>query len=472
MPDQRKFYCLDFFPYPSGAGLSVGHGRNYVPSDVVARYHRTRGEAVLHPMGWDAFGLPAENEAMKRGVHPAESTTRYAANYKRQLELLGCSYDWDREINSSAPIYYRWNQAFFLMLVRRGLAYRADAPVNWCEICRTVLAPEHELALAVSTREQRSEVRSTIERATQHSDLERRSGDPDGVATGATAALPDGSRVPIYVADFVLADYGTGVVMGVPAHDARDFAFARRLGLPIRRVIAPCDADLPDALPLTEPGVVVGSGRFSGMDSATAQVAIAAWLEDAGVGRRAVHYRLRDWLVSRQRYWGTPIPIVHCPACGVVPVPEEELPVILPAIADYRPRGDGRSPLANVPAFVATSCPRCGGEAERETDTMTGFVCSSWYALRFADPHNERVPFAPEQVSRWLAVDLYIGGAEHAVSHLLYARSWTKALADEGLIDFREPFPKLRSQGVLHVRDQETGSVERMSKSKGNVVTG
>ena len=565
-PDQRKFYCLDFFPYPSGAGLSVGHGRNYVPSDVVARYHRMRGEAVLHPMGWDAFGLPAENEAMKRGVHPAESTARYAANYKRQLDLLGCSYDWDREINSSDPSYYRWNQAFFLMLYRRGLAYRADAPVNWCESCRTVLAaeeiesgrcwrcrqpvvrrkraqwyirvtayadeldaalehldwpdhiltmqrhwigrhegveielplvgqadlrlsvfttrvdtlfgvtfvalaPEHDLALAVSTPARRAAVHAAIERAAQRSDVERRSGEPDGVATGAIVVLPDGSKVPVYVADYVLADYGTGAVMGVPAHDARDLAFARRQRLPIRSVIAPTSGASADSLPFTEEGFLVDSAVFSGMATATAQGAIAGWLEAEGMGRRAVHYRLRDWLVSRQRYWGTPIPIVHCPACGEVPVPEVELPVMLPSVADYRARDDGRSPLANVPAFVATSCPRCGGEAERETDTMTGFVCSSWYALRFADPHHGNAPFAAEQVRRWLPVDLYIGGAEHAVSHLLYSRFWTKALADEGLIDFREPFPKLRSQGVLHARDTETGAIERMSKSKGNVVT-
>jgi leucyl-tRNA synthetase len=565
-PGERTFYCLDFFPYPSGAGLSVGHGRNYVPSDVIARYHRMRGEAVLHPMGWDAFGLPAENEAIKRGVHPAESTARYAANYKRQLELLGCSYDWDREINSSDPAYYRWNQAFFLMLYRRGLAYRADAPVNWCSSCQTVLAaeeiehgtcwrchqpvvrrtraqwfirvtayadeldaalddldwPEHILtmqrhwigrnhgveidlpvadragvslrvfttrvdtlfgvtlivlapeyagAVELSAPAQRPAVRAYIDQAMQRSEVERRVRAPDGVATGTYALMPDGARVPIFSADYVLGDYGTGAVMGVPAHDTRDFAFAQGQALPVKRVIAPAGGAVPGVLPFTDAGVLVDSGRFSGMPSAAAHEAITSWLAAEGRARPVVHYRLRDWLISRQRTWGTPIPIVHCPKCGEVPVPEASLPVQLPATADYRPRGDGRSPLANVPTFVATSCPRCGGAAERETDTMTGFVCSSWYYMRFTDPHNATVPFTAESARRWLPVDLYIGGAEHAVSHLLYSRFWTKFLADEGLIDFREPFPKLRSQGVLHARDPESGAVERMSKSKGNVVT-
>ncbi len=565
-PGERTFYCLDFFPYPSGAGLSVGHGRNYVPSDVIARYHRMQGEAVLHPMGWDAFGLPAENEAMKRGVHPAESTARYAANYKQQLNLLGCSYDWSREIASSDPAYYRWNQAFFLMLYRRGLAYRADAPVNWCESCQTVLAaeeiehgtcwrchqpvvrrsrsqwyirvtayadeldaaldeldwpehilamqrhwigrqegveidlpvaghadaslrvfttrvdtlfgvtfivlaPEHPLAERLSTPAQRPAVAAYIDRASQRSDVERHTRAPDGVATGAAAVLPDGTRVPIYVADYVLADYGTGAVMGVPAHDSRDFAFAKGQGLPVKRVIVPSTSGTTALLPFTDAGGLVDSGRFTGMSSAAAQEAIAAWLADEGFGRRVVAYRLRDWLISRQRYWGTPIPIVNCPTCGEVPVPEAALPVELPPVPDYRPRGDGRSPLANVPSFVHTTCPRCGGAAERETDTMTGFVCSSWYYMRFTDPHNAERPFDAEEARRWLPVDLYIGGAEHAVSHLLYSRFWTKFLADEGWVDFREPFPKLRSQGVLHARDTETGTVERMSKSRGNVVT-
>ena len=590
---QRTFYCLDFFPYPSGAGLSVGHGRNYVPTDVISRYHRMRGDAVLHPMGWDAFGLPAENEAMKRGTHPAESTAHYAANYRHQLDLLGCSYDWEREFSSADPAYYRWNQAFFLMLFERGLAYRAEAPVNWCESCQTVLAaeeiedgdcwrchnpvvrrrrtqwyirvtayadeldaeldnldwpehilamqrhwigrsdgieislkvesptgrlrtpkskvqsqqvtdavrpqsitqnpqpitisvfttrpdtffgvtfvvlaPEHPLAEVIATPEHREAVADYIRQAAQRSDLERHTREPDGVPTGACVVMPDGSRVPIFVADYVLAEHGTGAIMGVPAHDVRDFAFAQRYGLPVKAVIVSPDTPTP-LLPYTDTGSMVNSGDFNGMDSVAAQEAIANWMVAQGIGTRVTHYRLRDWLVSRQRYWGTPIPIIHCPDCGEVPVPVADLPVILPPLPDYQPRGDGRSPLANVPDFAHAPCPRCGGPAERETDTLTGFVCSSWYSMRFVDPHNVELPFDREKAARWLPVSLYAGGEEHAVGHLMYSRFWTKALADFGLIDFREPFPVLRSQGVLHARDPESGRPVRMSKSRGNVV--
>ncbi len=568
---QQTFYCLDFFPYPSGAGLSVGHGRNYVPSDVISRYHRMRGDAVLHPMGWDAFGLPAENEAIARGTHPAVSTGIYAANYRRQLTLLGCSYDWAREFSSSDPAYYRWTQAMFLRFYRRGLAYRAEAPVNWCESCQTVLAdeeieaglcwrchqpvsrrpqrqwflrvtayaeellsmleqldwpepviaaqrhwigrsagteialtvadprqpeltesltifttrpdtffgvsfvalaPEHPLAFRLVAPAERAAAGNQIRAFMGRSSLERRTAEPEGAFTGAEAILPDGRRVPIYVADYVLAEHGTGAIMGVPAHDARDFAFARRYALPMPVVIAPPAWNgEPPVEAYAGVGMLVNSGVFTGMDSETAKGAVSQWLTEQGWGQEAVHYRLRDWLISRQRYWGTPIPIVHCPHCGEVPVPEDQLPVLLPSLPDYRPRGDGRAPLANVPEFVQTSCPVCGGPAERETDTMTGFVCSSWYYLRFASPHDATQPFDPAAVARWLPVNLYVGGAEHALGHLMYARFWTKVLADEGLLNFREPFPVLRSQGVLHVRDPRTGRVERMSKSKGNVVT-
>ena len=557
---QGTYYCLDFFPYPSGAGLSVGHGRNYVPSDVIARYHRMRGCAVLHPMGWDAFGLPAENEAIKRGTHPAESTARYAANYRHQLDLLGCSYDWEREFSSADPAYYRWNQQFFLMLYAKGLAYRAEAPVNWCENCQTVLAaeeikggncwrchtpvarhkrkqwyirvtayadelyaeldnldwpehiltmqrhwigrsegveiglhvesrqpttlsvfttrpdtffgvtfavlaPEHPLAETIAAPEQEETVRDYIRQAGQRSDVERHTREPDGVFTGTYVVLPAGERVPVFVADYVLAEYGAGAVMGVPAHDIRDFAFAQKYNLPIKTVIAPITQAPPSRITeaFTASGIMVNSGPFDGMRSQDAIPAITEWMEAEGIGRRAVNYRLRDWLISRQRYWGTPIPIVHCPRCGEVPVPTEQLPVLLPPLPDYHPRGDGRAPLANVPNFVNTSCPRCGGPAERETDTMTGFVCSSWYYMRFVDPHNGEQPFAPEKAARWLPVDVYIGGAEHAVGHLLYSRFWTKALADAGWVNFREPFPVMRSQGVLHARDAQTNAIERLS---------
>ncbi len=387
-PGQETFYCLDFFPYPSGYGLSVGHGRNYVPSDVIARYQRMRGKAVLHPMGWDAFGLPAENEAMSHGTHPAESTARYAANYRRQLDLLGCSYDWDRAFSSADPDYYRWTQWLFLLFHRRGLAYRAAAPVNWCRTCQTVLADE-EIEEGACWR--------------CHKPVEQR------------------MRLQWFL-----------------------------------RITAYADELLDSLDELDWPAAVVAAQR--------------QWI-GRSVDDGAVRYHLRDWLVSRQRYWGVPIPIVHCPVCGEVPVPEADLPVRLPTVPDYRPRGDGRAPLANVADFVQAACPRCGGPAERETDTLTGFVCSSWYFFRFTSPHERERPFDPAEVARWLPADLYMGGVEHAVGHLLYARFFTKVLADAGMVSFREPFPTLRSQGVLQIRDRGSGRAERMSKSRGNVVT-
>jgi len=544
------FYCLDFFPYPSGAGLSVGHCRNYVPTDVISRYHRMKGDAVLHPMGWDAFGLPAENEAIDKGVHPRDSTARYAANYKRQLQMLGTSYDWEREINSSDPAYYRWTQWIFLLLYRRGLAYQALAPVNWCETCQTtlaneevedgacwrchqpvmrrdlkqwflritayagellaetdrldwpehiltmqrnwigrsegvefemavagrpglsfrvfttrpdtvygmtfaVLAPEHPLVDQITAPEQRAAVAAYVERTRRTTDVERLNAERcrDGVSTGACAANPvNGRPVPIFVADYVLPGYGTGAIMAVPAHDQRDLEFARQYGLPVVEVIRPPEARDGDRAYEGE-GTMVGSGPFDGQSSRQAWQSIAAMMGQAGYGRRAVQYRLRDWLISRQRYWGTPIPVIHCQHCGLVPVPESGLPVLLPHLPDYQPRGDGRSPLANLPEFVDATCPTCGGPARRETDTMGGFACSSWYFLRFADPCYQSGPFNPEAVRCWLPVDLYVGGAEHAVMHLLYARFWTKVLADAGLIGFREPFPRLRSQGIVHASD-------------------
>jgi leucyl-tRNA synthetase len=561
------FYCLDFFPYPSGAGLSVGHCRNYVPTDVISRYHRMKGCAVLHPMGWDAFGLPAENEAIDKGVHPRDSTRRYAANYKRQMNLIGASYDWEREISSSHPEYYRWTQWIFLLLYRHGLAYQALAPVNWCESCQTtlaneevedgtcwrchqpvtrrdlkqwffritayadellsetdnldwpehivamqrhwigrsegvefeievaspdpdrkttfrvfttrpdtvygmtfaVLAPEHPLVAEITTPERRADVGAYVTQAQHTPEIERLSADRPrhGVFTGAQAINPvNGRQVPIYVADYVLPGYGTGAIMAVPAHDQRDYEFAQAYGLPIAKVIRPDGGDQSPKGAYEGQGTMVNSGSFDGQPSARAWQGIANMMESAGYGRRTVQYRMRDWLISRQRYWGAPIPMVHCPACGPQPVPEADLPVLLPHMPDYLPRGDGRSPLANLPEFVHTHCPACGGPARRETDTMGGFACSSWYFLRFADPWYERGPFNPEAIRRWLPVDLYVGGAEHAVMHLLYARFWTKVLADAGMLHFREPFPRLRSQGIVHAADGK-----RMSKSRGNVVT-
>ena len=563
-PDGRPaFYCLDFFPYPSGAGLSVGHCRNYVPTDLISRYHRMRGYAVLHPMGWDAFGLPAENEAIDKGIHPRESTRRYAANYRRQMDLIGASYDWEKEISSSHPAYYRWTQWMFLLMAKRGLAYQALAPVNWCESCQTtlaneevehgtcwrchrpvkrkdlnqwflritayadellsetytldwpehiltmqrnwigqsqgvdfelqvaghpgasfrvfttrpdtvygmtfaVLAPEHPLVETITAPEQRADVNRYITRARSVPEVERADAERtrNGAFTGAFAVNPvNGRHIPIFVADYVLPSYGTGAIMAVPGHDQRDYEFARAYGLPVVEVIRP-DAPYPQDGAFEGEGIMVNSGPFDGQPSAEAWQSIANMMEREGYGRRSTQYRMHDWLISRQRYWGTPIPMIHCAQCGTVPVPETDLPVLLPHIPDYLPRGDGSSPLANLPEFVRTTCPRCSSPARRETDTMGGFACSSWYFLRFPDREYTGGPFNPEELRRWLPVDLYVGGAEHAVMHLLYARFWTKVLADAGLVDFREPFPRLRSQGILHSADGK-----RMSKSRGNVVT-
>jgi leucyl-tRNA synthetase len=549
-PSKPKCYVLAFFPYPSGDGLSVGHCRNYIPCDAVARLMRMRGYNVLHPMGWDAFGLPAENEAINKGSHPKYTVPRYIANYKRQMNLIGLSYDWEREINSSQPDYYKWTQWWFLQLYKRGLAYRANAPVNWCPSCRTVLAneeveggkcwrcsafvekrempqwffkitayadrlledldevdwpegikqmqrhwigrsegvefemaiqgrpdlkfrvfttridtvfgvtfavlaPEHPLVDAITTPEQRAAVEEYRERARRLDEATRLSAERErtGVFTGAYAINPvNDEPVPVYIADYVLMTYGTGAIMAVPAHDERDYDFARKYGLPIRTVISP-DGSVPDPNETpacyTGDGVMVNSGEFSGLSNREGMQQLGEWFEARGIGERKVNYRLRDWLISRQRYWGAPIPIVHCPACGEVPVPEDQLPVLLPDVEAYQPSGTGESPLANIPEFVNTSCPQCGQPARRETDTMGGFACSSWYFLRFCDPHNDAEPFAQDKVRYWMPVDYYVGGAEHAVMHLLYARFWTKVGYDAGFVPVKEPFYRLRNQGMV-----------------------
>lgn len=568
--DRQKFYGLDFFPYPSGDGLSVGHCRNYVPSDVFCRYRRMKGDNVLHPMGWDAFGLPAENEAIRRQSHPSRTVPQYVANYKRQMNLLGISYDWSREVNSSSPDYYRWTQWFFLLLFRRGLAYRSTAPANWCPSCSTVLAneevhdgtcwrcstdiekkdlpqwffritahadrliedlalvdwpesiklmqtnwigrstgvefdmrikghdacmrvfttrvdtvfgmsfavlaPEHPIVEEITTPDRLEAVREYARNARRTSEIERLSTERErtGCFTGASAINPvNGQEVPVYVADYVLQSYGTGAIMAVPAHDSRDFDFAAKHGLPVPVVIAP---EGWDGHPLeqahTGDGTMVNCGQFSGMPNRQGTEALAEWMQREGIGERRTNYRLRDWLISRQRYWGAPIPIIHCEQCGEVPVPESDLPVLLPDVENYEPPGDGRSPLATIPEFVNTTCPSCGGTAHRETDTMGGFACSSWYFLRFADPHNDAEPFSREKAAYWLPVDLYVGGAEHAVMHLLYARFWTKVMHDAGLVPFVEPFTRLKNQGMLLAPDPKNPSVMvKMSKSKFNVVT-
>ena len=567
----KKHYILDFFPYPSGAGLSVGHCRNYVPTCISARYMRMKGYNVLHPMGWDSFGLPAENYAIEHGVHPRITTRRHEATYRRQMELVECSYDWSREFSSTDPAYYRWTQWFFLLLYRRGLAYRAAGSQWWCPQCQTILAneqvedgrcwrcgsrvtkktlqqwyfkitdyadrliedleqvdwpasikamqrnwigrsegaaivfrvekgdgdgfweietfttrpdtlfgvtflalaPEHPLAAALATAERRETVAAYVEEAQRQTEIDRLSAErpKTGVFTGRYADHPfTGERIPIWIADYVLTGYGSGAIMGVPGHDERDYAFAQQYDLPAKEVIRPANGQEGGQLGVeacfTGRGIMIDSGRYSGLVSEEGAERICADLEARGMGRRAVTYKMRDWLISRQRYWGTPIPIVHCPACGTVPVPEEELPVLLPHVEDFAPAGDGRSPLARAEEWVNTVCPQCGGPAERETDTMDGFACSSWYFLRFASPDKEDSAFDREAVDYWLPVDVYVGGAEHAVMHLLYARFWTKVMYDAGLVDFTEPFTTLRNQGVLHAADGR-----RMSKSRGNVIT-
>ncbi len=543
-----KFYGLEFFPYPSGAGLSVGHFKNYAPPDAFLRYKTMRGFNVLHPMGWDAFGQPAENQALKEKRAPGPMIAEYAANYKRQLNLIGIGYDWDREINSSDPDYYKWTQWLFLLLHKRGLATRQDAPVNWCPYDKTVLAneevingrcwrcntqvekkampqwylritayaerllddldtvdwpegikqqqrkwigksegaevvfttgehkitvfttrpdtlwgatfmvlaPEHPLVSVLTTDAQREAVDAYVTRAQRTAEIDRQAEgrEKTGVYLGVTATNPvNGQEIPIWIADYVLTGYGTGAIMAVPAHDQRDFEFARKFGLAIVPVYQedgqPLDGDaMTEAI--TNRGVLTNSGPFDGLPYNKETVGkVGRWLEENGIGKLAITYRFRDWLLSRQRYWGCPIPIIHCPEHGAVPVPDDQLPVRLPEVENYQPSGTGESPLATIPEFVNTVCPICGNPARRETDTMAGFACSSWYFLRFTDPHNTEVPFSREAVDYWMPVDTYVGGAEHAVMHLLYARFWTKVIYDAGLIGFTEPFKQLRNQGSV-----------------------
>ena len=556
-----KWYELTMYPYPSG-DLHIGHWYAMAPSDAHARFRRMQGYNVLHPMGFDAFGLNAENAAIKDGVHPKAHTEANMANMRMQLRSMGTMYDWDREIVTCAPDYYRWNQWIFLQFYKAGLAYRANAPVNWCpkdntvlaneqvieglcERCDTpvthrdmvqwffritkyadelldqskidwpekinvmqtnwigrsdgveiefdiseyeldakvlktfttridtifgvtfvVLAPEHPLVDELTTAEHRDEVEAYVERSRRETEVERLSTEKEktGVFTGAYCVNRlNGERVPVLVADYVLLTYGTGVVMGVPAHDQRDFEFAQKYDLPIRVVVAPPDWDggeLQEAY--LEEGTQVNSGQFDGLPSSQGMERIADHTEANGWGRRDVAYRMRDWLISRQRYWGTPIPIIYCDECGEVPVPEKDLPVLLPEDADFKPTGD--SPLALHGGFLNVVCPNCARPAQRETDTMDTFVDSSWYFLRYASPRYPDGPFDPEAVGQWNPVDQYTGGVEHAVMHLLYARFFTKALRDLGLVDFDEPFIRLFNQGHIIAEHQ------KMSKSRGNVV--
>jgi leucyl-tRNA synthetase len=558
-----KWYALTMFPYTSG-DLHIGHWYPMAPSDVHARYKRMQGYNVLHPMGFDAFGLPAENAAIQRGIHPFTWTMQNIENMRRQLKSIGAIYDWNREVITCLPEYYKWTQWFFLKLYEAGLAYRDRAPVNWCPQCQTVLAneqvvgegvcercetpvirrdleqwffritkyadelmdfngidwperikimqrnwvgksqgteisfgldhpgvaekeirvfttrpdttfgvtfmvlaPEHSLVAKLTSPDKKAEVEAYIEKSRRQSEIERLSTEKekDGVFTGAYCINRlNGREVPIWIADYVLLSYGTGAVMAVPAHDERDFAFAKKYNLPIPVVIAPPEwggAELVEAY--TEPGTMVNSGQFDGLPSEQGIEAVSEFLEEKGWGKRTVSYRLRDWLISRQRYWGAPIPMIYCKKCGTVPVPEKDLPVMLPEDAEFKPTGE--SPLKYNEGFVNTTCPKCSSPAKRETDTMDTFMCSSWYFLRYASPDCDTAAFDADKVKYWLPVDLYTGGAEHAVMHLLYARFFTKAIRDMGLVDFGEPFTRLFNQGVIITGKQ------KMSKSKGNVIT-
>ncbi len=562
---QRKYYCLDMFPYPSGEGLHVGHWSGYVMSDVWARYKKIQGFEVLHPMGFDAFGLPAENAAIKLGIHPKKSTEKSIQNFKRQLNEIGSMYDWDLEVTSSDPSYYKWTQWIFIQLFNKGLAYRKKAPANWCPSCKTVLAneqveegkcfrcdsevtkkdfpqwffkitdyadelvddlekldwpnrvkvmqqnwigrsegteiefriqnselkipvfttradtlfgctyvvlsPEHPLVKDLTSEDNKKEVTDYCEKAKKESDIERTSLEKEktGVFTGSYAINPvNGKEIPIWVADYVLASYGTGAVMAVPAHDERDFVFATKFKLPIVEVIRRGDSrvalsDKQEAF--TDYGKLIDSGEFTDLTSQNAITKITQWLEGKKLGKNAINYKLHDWLISRQRYWGTPIPIIHCPKCGEVAVSEKDLPVELPELDDFKPTGEGKSPLAKVTSFVKVKCPKCGGNAERETDTMDTFVDSSWYFLRYPDVHNDKKIFDAQKVAHWLPVDQYVGGIEHAILHLMYARFITKALSDLKLFNFREPFSRLFNQGMIYYKGA------KMSKSKGNIVS-
>jgi leucyl-tRNA synthetase len=543
-----KYYALSMFPYPSG-NLHMGHVRNYTITDVIARVRRMQGYRVLHPMGWDAFGLPAENAAIDRGVHPAEWTARNIANMRRQLQALGLSYDWDREVATYQPEYYRWTQWIFLQMWHMGLAYQQEALVNWDPVDQTVLAneqvdsqgrswrsgalveqkllkqwflrithyaeellrdldtltgwpervktmqanwigrstgavlhfpvvgheetiavfttrpdtvfgvsylvlaPEHPQVLRLTAPSQQAAVRTFCQELATRSAAERTAADQPkrGIPLGTWAVNPfNQQQVPIWIADYVLYEYGTGAVMGVPAHDERDFAFAQQYGLPITPVIVPPGTNgmpSPSANAYTGPGILIHSGEFDGLDSETAKEKITQAAQERGWGERRVQYRLRDWLISRQRYWGVPIPIIHCDYCGVVPVPESDLPVLLPEQVTLT--GRGPSPLAQLAEWVQVPCPRCGRPARRETDTMDTFMDSAWYFLRFADPQNEQAIFDPNRVQEWLPVDQYVGGIEHAILHLLYARFMTKVLRDRGLLQFGEPFQRLLTQGMV-----------------------
>lgn len=561
---KTKYYCLDMFPYPSGNGLHVGHWRGYVISDVWSRYKMLKGYYLIHPMGWDAFGLPAENYAIKMGVHPAKSTAENIKNIKRQIHEIAAIYDWDREVNTTDPDFYKWTQWIFVKMFKAGLAYEKEMPINWCPSCKTglaneevvngtcercgadvtkknlkqwmlkiteyadrllddldkldwpekvkkmqadwigksygaevdfkvdgteqkitiyttrpdtlhgatfmVLAPEHVLAKELATEETKAEVEKYIYDASMKSNVDRlQDKEKTGVFTGSYAINPlNGAKVPIWLSDYVLADYGTGAIMCVPAHDDRDFEFAAKFNIPIIQVIAKDGKEIEH---MTEAyteasGTMINSGEWNGMESAKLKAEAPLMIEKMGIGKKTTNYKLRDWVFSRQRYWGEPIPIIHCEHCGCVPVPENELPLLLPEVESYQPTGTGESPLADIEEWVNTTCPKCGGKAKRETNTMPQWAGSSWYFLRYVDNKNKEELVSREKADKYLPVDMYIGGVEHAVLHLLYSRFYTKFLHDIGVVDFDEPFKKLFNQGMITGKNGI-----KMSKSKGNVVS-
>ena len=562
--EREKYYCLDMFPYPSGNGLHVGHWRGYVISDVWSRYKLLQGYYIIHPMGWDAFGLPAENYAIKMGVHPAKSTAGNIAHIKEQINQIAALYDWDMEVNTTDPDFYKWTQWIFVQMFKHGLAYEKEFPINWCPSCKTglaneevvngrcercgtevtkknlrqwmlkiteygdrllkdldkldwpekvkkmqtdwigksygaevdfpvagrdekitvyttrpdtlygatfmVLAPEHALAKSLASPDQQTAVDQYIYDASVKSNVDRmQDKEKTGVFTGSYAVNPmNGEQIPIWLSDYVLADYGTGAIMCVPAHDDRDFAFATKFHIPIIQVIAKDGMKIEN---MTEAyteasGTMINSGEWNGMESAVLKKEAPEIIEKKGIGHKTVNYKLRDWVFSRQRYWGEPIPIIHCPHCGAVPVPEDQLPLRLPAVESYEPTGTGESPLAAIDEWVNTTCPVCGAPAKRETNTMPQWAGSSWYFLRYVDNHNDKELVSREKADKYLPVDMYIGGVEHAVLHLLYSRFYTKFLYDIGVIDFDEPFTKLFNQGMITGKNGI-----KMSKSKGNVVS-
>ncbi len=559
--NKPKFYCLDMFPYPSGSGLHVGHWRGYVLSDVLSRYKILQGYHVLHPMGWDAFGLPAENYAIQMGIHPKKGTDDNITNVKRQLHEISAVYDWNKEINTTDPGYYKWTQWIFARMFEKGLAYEKEMPLNWCPHCKAVLAneeaaggscercgttvtkkmlrqwmlkiteyaerllndleglkwpekvkkmqsdwigksygaevdfkienrnetlkifttrpdtlfgatfmvlaPEHPLSAALLTDDKRAEGEKYIFDASTKSSVDRMADkEKTGVFTGSYAINPlNGKQIPIWISDYVLIDYGTGAIMCVPAHDDRDFEFATKFGIEIVRVIKGESNEEALETAYVGDGVLVNSGEFNGLNVSDAKEKVTKFLEQKGIGKQTVNYKLRDWVFSRQRYWGEPIPIIHCDDCGSVVVPDDQLPVLLPDVETYQPTETGESPLSAIDSFVNTTCPKCGKPAKRETNTMPQWAGSSWYFLRYADPKNDQELASKEAIKQWLPVDVYVGGIEHAVLHLLYARFYTKFLYDIGAVDFEEPFTKLFNQGMIN-RDGA-----KMSKSKGNIVS-